>query len=74
MVTQNQECLMQSMTEQGIRCRRLSRLGTQNQRQSTTGASKLKTKLFSLELESTKTKGKEHKLQEKKKRGNYSED
>ncbi|XP_028582303.2 DNA damage-binding protein 2 isoform X1 [Podarcis muralis] len=74
MVTQNQECLMQSMTEQGMRCRRLSRLGTQNQRQSTTGASKLKTKLFSLELESTKTKGKEHKLQEKKKRGKYSED
>ncbi|XP_033004428.1 DNA damage-binding protein 2 isoform X2 [Lacerta agilis] len=72
MVTQNQECLMQSMTGQGMRCRSLSRLGTQNQRQSTAGASKLKTKLFSLELESTKTKGKEHK--EKKKRGKYSED
>ncbi|XP_003214666.2 DNA damage-binding protein 2 isoform X2 [Anolis carolinensis] len=70
MVTKKQERLMQAMTEQGIGCRNVSRQGGRRQRPSNPGTSKLKTKLLSLELESSKTQTKERKLQEKKKRKN----
>ncbi|XP_061466925.1 DNA damage-binding protein 2 isoform X2 [Rhineura floridana] len=74
MVTKKQECLMQSMTEQGIGYRSLSQPGVQRQRQSKTGSSKLETKLLSLELESTRTQSKGCKLQEKSRKGKDSND
>lgn len=74
MITKKQERLMQAMTEQGIGCKSLSRQGGQRQRQSNTGTSILKTKLLSLELDGPKTKSKEHKLQEKRRKGSDVED
>ncbi|KAJ6667170.1 hypothetical protein lerEdw1_017148 [Lerista edwardsae] len=74
MITKKQERLMQAMTEQGIGCKSLSRQGGQRQRQSKAGTSKLKTKLLNLELDGPKTKSKEYKLQEKRRKGSDVED
>ncbi|XP_060619456.2 DNA damage-binding protein 2 isoform X1 [Anolis sagrei] len=70
MVAEKQERLMQAMAEQGVGCSNVSRQGGRRQRPSNPGTSKLKTKLLSLELESSKTQTKEQKFQEKKKRKN----
>ncbi|XP_043371714.1 DNA damage-binding protein 2 isoform X2 [Dermochelys coriacea] len=66
MVTKKQEHLLKAMTEQGIGSRSLSRHGLQ--KQSNPRASKLKTKLLALELEGTKTKGKDPKSQGRKRK------
>ncbi|XP_044291676.1 DNA damage-binding protein 2 [Varanus komodoensis] len=67
MITKKQEHLLQAMTEQGIGSRNITRQEEQQQRQSSTGKSKLKSKLFRLELEDIEPSGQERKLQEKKK-------
>ncbi|XP_075783772.1 DNA damage-binding protein 2 isoform X2 [Pelodiscus sinensis] len=64
MVTKKQEHLLKAMTEQGVRSRSLSRSGLR--KKSNSGASKLKTKLLALELEGTKTKGKDPKSKGRK--------
>ncbi|XP_037756126.1 DNA damage-binding protein 2 isoform X2 [Chelonia mydas] len=66
MVTKKQEHLLKAMTEQGSGSRSLSRHGLQ--KQSNPRASKLKTKFLALELEGTKTKGKDPKSQGRKRK------
>nr|XP_048708058.1 DNA damage-binding protein 2 isoform X4 [Caretta caretta] len=66
MVTKKQEHLLKAMTEQRSGSRSLSRHGLQ--KQSNPLASKLKTKFLALELEGTKTKGKDPKSQGRKRK------
>uniref|UniRef100_A0A8D0GHJ8 DNA damage-binding protein 2 n=1 Tax=Sphenodon punctatus TaxID=8508 RepID=A0A8D0GHJ8_SPHPU len=67
MVTKKQECLLKAMTERGIGCNNLSRQGGQTAPKPR--KSKLKTKLLGLELEGTRTKGKDPKSQGRKYKG-----
>ncbi|XP_066491853.1 DNA damage-binding protein 2 [Tiliqua scincoides] len=75
MITKKQERLMQAMTDQGIgrvNCNGLSPQG--GQRPSNAGTSTLRTKQLNLKLDGPKTRSREYKLLEKKRKGSDLED